>query len=117
MTIEERPSGNVVVLDVGGRLTIEAAGSLCLTARVRRLLQEGRKQFLLNLAAVPYVDTTGLCSIVEAYVTTTREGGSLKLLNVTARVRTVLAITRLLTILEAYESEEDAIASFGSAAT
>ena len=114
MTIEERASGSVMVLDVDGRLTIEALSDMPLT-NVRRLLQEGRKQILLNLENVPNVDTTGICNIVEAYVTTRRQGGSLKLLHLTAHVRAVLAITRLLTILDAYESEADAVASFGSA--
>jgi anti-sigma B factor antagonist len=115
MTIEERASGSVMVLDVDGPLTIEALIDMPLTANVRRLLQEGRKQILLNLENVPNVDTTGICNIVEAYVTTRRQGGSLKLLHLTAHVRAVLAVTRLLTILDAYESEADAVASFGSA--
>lgn len=112
MTIEERASGSVMVLDIDGRLTIEALSDMPLTANVRRLLQEGRKQILLNLENVPYLDTTGIRNIVEAYVTTRRQGGSLKLLHLTAHVRAVLAITRLLTILDAYESEADAVASF-----
>ena len=60
MTIEERASGSVMVLDVDGRLTIEALSDMPLTANVRRLLQEGRKQILLNLGNVPNVDTTGI---------------------------------------------------------
>ena len=115
MAIEERASGSVMVLDLDGRMTIEALSDMPLTAKVRRLLQEGRKQILLNLENVPCLDTTGICNIVEAYVMTRRQEGSLKLLHLTARVRKVLAVTRLLTILEVYESEADAVASFGSA--
>ena len=115
MTIEERPSGSVMVLELDGRMTVEALSDMPLTANVRRLLQEGRRQILLNLENVPYLDTAGICSIVEAYVMTRRQKGSLKLLHLTAQVRKVLAVTRLLTILEVYESEADAVASFGSA--
>jgi len=61
----------------------------------------------------PYVDTIGLCNIVEAYITTQRQGGALKLLHLTAHVREMLMITRLLTVLEAYDSEPEAVASFG----
>ena len=113
MTIEERASGSVIVLDVEGRMTIETLSDMPLVVKVRRLLQEGRKQIVVNLEGVPRIDTTGLCAIVEAYITTKRQGGSLKLLHLKAHVREVLAITRLLTILEAYDSEADAVASFG----
>lgn len=115
MTIKERAAGGVVVLDVDGRMTTEALGEMPLATRVRRLLLDGRKQILLNLEGVPYVDTTGVCNIVEAYVATKRQGGFLKLLHLSAHVRTVLSVTRLLTILDTYDSEADALASFGSA--
>ena len=112
MTIEERSSGTAIVLDVQGRMTIETVNDRPLVVKVRRLLQEGHRRLLLDLSGVPYLDTTGLCSIVEAYVATRRQGGSLKLLHPNAHVRAVLATTRLLTILQVYDSESDAIASF-----
>jgi len=114
MTIEERTSGNVTVLDVAGRMTIETVGDTPLLAKVRQLLQGGRARVVLNLAGVPYVDTMGIAELVEAYVSTRRHGGLLKLLQLTPRVRAVLTMTRLLTILEVYEAEADAVASFES---
>jgi anti-sigma B factor antagonist len=117
MTIEERRSGGATILKIGGRLTIEVEADTRLADTVRRLLAEGRKQIVLDLAEVPRVDTSGVCAIVEAYITTKRQGGSLKLLSLASRVREVLTITRLLTILEAYDSEADAISSFGSIAS
>ena len=113
MTIDERRSGSEIVLDVDGRMTIETVNDRPLTFKVRQLLQEGQRRILLNLEGVPYVDTTGLCDIVEAYVATRRHRASLKLLHPTAHVRAVLATTRLLTILECHDSESDAVASFG----
>ena len=80
MTIDQRPSGSAIVLDVDGRMTIETVNDRPLTVKVRLLLEEGQRRILLHL---------------------------------TAHVRAVLATTRLLTILEAYDSESDAIASFG----
>jgi anti-anti-sigma factor len=112
MTIRERPSGAAIILDVDGRMTIETVNDRPLTVEVRRLLQEGQRRILVNLKGVPYLDTSGLCDIVEGYVTMRRQGGALKLLHPTSHVRTVLATTRLLTILEAYDSEAAAIASF-----
>ena len=113
MTIRERTSGAAIILDVDGRMTIETVNDRPLTIKVRRLLQEGQKRILVNLKGVPYLDTSGLCDIVEGYVAVKRQGGALKLLHPAAHVRTVLATTRLLTILEAYDSESAAIASFG----
>jgi anti-sigma B factor antagonist len=112
MTIKERSSGTAIVLDVQGRMTIETVNDRPLAVKVRRVLQEGHRRILLNLRGVPYLDTTGLCNIVEAYVGTRRQGGSLKLLHPNAHVRAVLGTTRLLTILEVYDSESEAIASF-----
>ncbi len=112
MTIDERTSGGVTIFDVHGRLTIEDVGDKALVERVRSCVQSGRNQVVLNLEGVPYVDTTGLCNIIEAYITTKRQGGALKLLHLERRVRTLLTITKLLTVFEAYDSEADAIASF-----
>jgi anti-sigma B factor antagonist len=116
MTIGERVSGAVTILDVRGRLTIEVVRDMSLAERVRALLQAGHKQIVLNLEGVSYVDTMGLSNIVEAYIATSRQNGSLKLLHLTAHVREVLVITRLLTVFEAYDSEADAVASFGHSA-
>ena len=116
MTIEERASGSVIILDVRGRMTTEVLPDMVLADKVRQLLQRGRNQIVLNLEGVPYVDTSGLCNIVEAYITTKRQNGSLKLLRLTAHVRELLMTTRLLTIFEAYESEAAAVASFGTSA-
>jgi anti-sigma B factor antagonist len=113
MTIDERTSGGVTIFDVRGRMTIEEASDKALVERVRARVQSGCNQIVLNLEGVPYVDTTGLCNIIEAYIATKRQGGALKLLHLAQHVRTVLTITKLLTVFEAYDSEADAIASFG----
>ena len=115
MTIEQRTSAGVILLDLHGRMTIEMGKSV-LTERVRELLQQGHKQILVNAADIQQVDTSGLCDLVEAYLAVTRREGSLKLACLAPRVRKVLEITRLLTIIEAYPSEAEALASFGSGA-
>ena len=96
MTIEERTSGNVTVLDVAGRMTIETVGDMPLLATVRRLLQSGRTHVVLNLAGVPYVDTTGIADLVVAYVATKRQGGSLKLMHLAQHLRALLTVTPIL---------------------
>jgi len=115
MTITERESGSVVVLDVHGRMTIEVEKTI-IAEKVRELLQQGHQHILVNLADVPHTDTSGLCDLVEAYLATTRCEGRLKFTGLTPRVRRVLEITRLLTVFEAHDSEAEALARFGSGA-
>jgi anti-sigma B factor antagonist len=111
--IEERAIGDVTILTVEGRMTVDAQYDERVADKVRGLLKRGRMQIVLDLAGVAHVDSTGLCDIVMAYTTTVRRDGSLKLLNPTARVRDLLRITKLTTVLESYDSEADALASFG----
>ena len=84
--------------------------------KVNSLLNQGRKQIVLNLAQVPYVDSAGLGAVVRTYTTVSRQGGSLKLVNLTKRITDLLAITKLLTVFETFESETDAVRSFSASA-
>jgi anti-sigma B factor antagonist len=83
---------------------------------VNSLLNQGQKKIILNLAEVPYIDSAGLGEIVRTYTTVSRQGGSLKLLSLTKRITDLLAITKLLTVFETYESENDAVQSFSASA-
>lgn len=112
MEIEERSSGNVTVLDLRGKLTI-GDGDELLKDKINSLVQQGQVRILLNLADVPYVDSAGLGQMVSSFRTVTRSGGALRLLNLTARIKEVLTITKLLTVFDTYESESEALASFG----
>ena len=112
MEIAERSSGDVKILDLHGKLTI-GDGDELLKDKINSLVQQGHTKIVLNLGDVPYVDSAGLGQMVSSYRTVTRSGGSLRLLNLTARIREVLTITKLLTVFDTYESESDAVASFG----
>ena len=114
MQIEERAVGDVLILDVKGRITL-GEGDELLKDKVNSLLNQGQKKIVLNLAAVPYIDSAGLGESVRTYTTVSRQGGNLKLLNLTKRITDLLAITKLLTVFETYESENDAVQSFSSA--
>lgn len=114
MKISVRQSGRVTILDVEGRLTVEATREISLADCVREVLRQGGRHVLINLEHVASIDSTGVRDIVESYVTSTRQGAELKLLSLPAKVRSVLTITRLLSILEAYDAEPAAMASFGS---
>ena len=113
MRIDQRECNNVTVLDLDGRMTIEMESpDKPVSATVRRLLAEGRTRVLVNLARVPQVDTMGLTEIVEAYLTTTRQGGVLKLEHPSPQVRELLRVTRLSAVLVVFDSEAEALASF-----
>ncbi len=111
MTIEERPTEGVMILDLKGKLTIGEDVEL-VKDKINSLIQQGEKKLLLNLAEVPYVDSAGLGEIVRTYTTVNRQGGSLKLLHLTNRIEDLLAITKRLTVFDTFDSEQEAISSF-----
>ncbi len=115
MQIEQRAVGDVVVLDLKGRVTL-GEGDELLKDKVNSLLNQGQKKVVLNLAEVPYIDSAGLGEIVRTYTTVSRQGGSLKLLNLTKRITDLLSITKLLTVFETFESENEAVRSFSQSA-
>ena len=112
MQIEERVVNEVTILDLKGKITL-GEGDEVLKDKINSLVHQNRKRILLNLEHVPYIDSAGLGEIVRTYTTVSRQGGKLKLLNLTKRIQDLLAITKLLTVFETYESEPDAIKSFG----
>ncbi len=114
MQIEERPAGDIVVLDLKGKMTL-GEGDELLKDKINSLVHQGRRKVVLNLEGVPYIDSAGLGEIVRTYTTISRQGGSMKLLNLTKRITDLLSITKLLTVFETYDNEADAVRSFSSA--
>ena len=115
MQIEERAVGDVVVLDLKGKITL-GEGDELLKDKVNSLVNQGHKKIILNLADVPYIDSAGLGEVVRTYTTVSRQGGSLKLLNLTKRITDLLSITKLLTVFETFDSENEAVQSFSASA-
>ena len=111
LNINERQAGDVTVLDMSGKITI-GEGSVALRAAIRRLLEEGKKRILLNLAGISYVDSSGIGELVSSYTAINKEGGQLKLLSLTQKLQDLLTITKLLTVFDAYETEADALSNF-----
>ena len=114
MEIEQRVVGDVTILDLKGKMTL-GEGDELLKDKVNSLVHQGHRKLVLNLGAVPYIDSAGLGEIVRTYTTVSRQGGTLKLLNLTKRIHDLLSITKLLTVFETFESENDAVRSFSSA--
>jgi len=115
MVIEERVVGEVTILDLKGKMTL-GEGDELLKDKINSLIHQGQKKLLLNLEGVPYIDSAGLGEIVRTYTTVSRQGGSLKLVNLTKRITDLLSITKLLTVFETFDTEADAIKSFQASA-
>jgi len=111
MEIVERTVNDVTVLDLKGKMTL-GEGDELLKDKINSLLAAGKKKLLLNLEAVPYIDSAGLGEVVRTYTTVSRQGGSLKLLNLTKRIEDLLSITKLLTVFDTFDSEAEAIQSY-----
>ena len=115
MRISERTIGGVTILDIDGRITVQD-GATEFREAIRQLVRRGRLNVVINLREVPYIDSTALGEIVRAYTTTSRMGGAVKLLNVDGRVHDLLVTTRLLSVFDSFDTESDAVRSFGTVA-
>ena len=105
----------VTIVDLSGRITVDGAGVLRDT--VKRLVENGEKAIVLNLARVNSIDSIGLGELVSGYVTLASQGGCLKLLlNAQKHLHAILEITQLNSVMEAFTDEADAVASFPKAA-
>ncbi len=113
--IEERPVGDVTVLDIEGRLTMNEATEH-LKDKINSLISQQRTQIVLNLAHGPYIASRGLGQLVASYGAVAKSGGALKLLNINSQNHDLLSITRLAMLFETFDSEADAIESFQRAA-
>lgn len=113
MDIKERVVGGVSVLDLSGKIVL-GEGDVQVKERIKDLLSDGQRRILLNLAEVNYIDSAGLGTLIGSYTTAKRDGGSLKLVNLTKRIQDLLAITKLITVFETFDNEAEALASFNS---
>jgi anti-sigma B factor antagonist len=108
MNLKKRSTDNVVIFDLSGNLTVgEAVASL--REALQAEMNNGERKFVLNLAEVAYIDSSGLGELVWAYTSVRNKGGDVKLLNLTSRVKDLLQLTKLLTVFDTYDSESRAI--------
>lgn len=115
MHVEVRKAGEVVIVDLSGRL-VAGVGDEILRDVVNELLAEGWKKILLNLSQVTSVDSAGVGELVASLKVTQRLGGALKLLSLNERVKTSLRLSSLLPLFEVYDEEKAAIEHFRAAA-
>jgi anti-sigma B factor antagonist len=109
--ISERAKEGIAVFDLTGRLIV---GPFCgaLREKIQAALQAEKRQIILNLAGVDYIDSTGLGTMVLCYTSAQKAGGTLKLLNLNRRGLELLVLTKLTTIFDIFNDEQDALNSF-----
>ena len=112
MTTSTRQVGGVTIVDIKGRIVL-GEESASVRDVVLDLLSKGHKEILLNLAAVDYIDSMGLGSLVGAFTTVRKQGGELKLLNLTDKITDLMQITRLYTVFDIMNDEAVGVKSFG----
>jgi anti-sigma B factor antagonist len=110
MQIQSRKQGDVLVLDIDGKLTIES-GSAAHDA-IAQALQAGEKKILLDLEGVNFLDSSGVGDLMAAYASAKNRGAALKLLKLAPRVGEVLKVTQLIGFFEIFDDEKIAISSF-----
>ncbi len=111
MTLKTRQAGGVTIVDISGRIVL-GGESAAVRDTICELLDEGRKQLLLNLAEVDSIDSVGLGSLVGAVTSVRRQGGDVKLFNLTNKVTDIMQMTKLYTVFEVVKDEEAGVKSF-----
>ena len=111
LEVNERQAGDVTILDMNGSVRM-GEGAIALRNSIRGLVDQGKKKILLNLHQVKNIDSSGIGELIANYTTVSRDGGQLKLLNLTEKIQNLLVITKLLTVFDSYDNEADALNSF-----
>jgi len=111
MKASTRQFDDITIVDLSGQIKL-GEGSSTLRDIVKDLLSKGEKKILINLADISYIDSSGIGELVSAYTSVRNQGGEMKLLKLTKRVKDVLAITKLLTVFDVKDDEAAAIAAF-----
>jgi len=111
LDVKQRQAGDVIILDLSGAVRM-GDGAVVLRNAIRSLIDQGNKKILLNLSGVKNIDSSGIGELIANYTTLSRDGGQLKLLKLTDKIRDLLVITKLLTVFDSYDDEAEALNTF-----
>jgi anti-sigma B factor antagonist len=109
ITNSETNGTSVLMLD--GRIVL-GEESKSLREKLKGLIAEGKRQIVLNMDNITYIDSTGLGTLVAAQVSAKTHGASLKLCNLGKKFQELLQLTKLVTVFEVCNTEAAAVASF-----
>lgn len=112
-SIKIREAGTVSLLDVSGRLTSFETGAL--RDSISRLLKQGRRDIVLNLSGLNYLDSSGIGELARVYVTVVKQNGQMKVVGLSSKIEEVLKITQLYQVFPEFPDEEAALKSFPEA--
>ena len=113
MKIGRHEEGSVTIIEPKGKITI-GEGDVLLREEISKLLAENKKQLVLDLSGVSYMDSAGVGELVSVYTSVKNRGGELKLSCLTKKIKDLLQITQLMTIFDTHESTPEAVRSFSS---
>ncbi len=105
-----RQVGQVSVVEVTGKLTSLESGAL--NNSIAQLLKEGRKQILLNLKGLTYLDSSGIGELVRTYLSVIKRDGEMKVVGLTDKAEEILKITKLYQVFQEFQDERSALQSF-----
>ena len=111
MKIKRSEEGDVVVLEVSGKV-MGGPDSETFKAQIAGLIEEGVEKLLIDLSEVPWMNSSGVGILISAYTSMKNAGAQVKFLNINERVKSILMVTKLLTVFESFYNREDALASF-----
>ena len=111
MKIKERRRDGIAILDMSGKL-MGGPDAEAFNEVLRTIMHEGVVNFIVNMEKVKWVNSTGLGILISGYTTVTRAGGDLKLLKVTARIENIFIVSKLSTVFNSFEDEDEAVRSF-----
>jgi anti-sigma B factor antagonist len=111
LDIQERRHGGVTVLVLAGQILLDD-GDLAIRRRIHDLLDEGRKDVVLHLGGVTYIDSSGVGMIAGKLKTVRERGGDMKLVHLTSRSQRLLGMMKLLVAFETFDDEAAAVKSF-----
>jgi anti-sigma B factor antagonist len=111
MKIGRHEEGSVTIIEPKGKITI-GEGDVLLREEITRLLGEEKKQLVLDLGGISYMDSAGVGELVSVYTSVKNRGGELKLSCLTKKIKDLLQITQLMTIFDTYETTQEAVGSF-----
>ena len=111
MKIKERKRDGVAIIELSGKL-MGGPDAETIDETIKTLLHEGVKNIVVNLEKVRWVNSTGLGILISGYTTVKKSGGELKLLKVSDRIENIFIVSKLYTVFESFDNEDEAVQSF-----
>jgi anti-sigma B factor antagonist len=109
-SLNTRKVDSIIIFDMQGKLAI-GEPVLLFRNTMRRFMEDGSRKFILNLAGVSKIDSTGMGELITTFASLKNRQGDVKLLNLTKSTKDLLQITKLLTVFDSYDDEAQAIAA------